>query len=49
MSLHERMEYQRVHDREIILQTAMKRTGVEPKALANKRKHPFAAENMQNN
>ena len=49
MPLHEKMEYQRIHDRAIILQAAMKGTSVELKTLVNKRNHPFALENMKNN
>ena len=46
MSLHERMEYQRMHDRAVILQASMKETAVELKTLGEK-KHPFALENIQ--
>lgn len=46
MHLHERMEYQRVHDRAVILQASMKGTAVELKTLGEK-KHPFALENIQ--
>lgn len=45
-SLHERMEYQRMHDRAVILQASMKGTAVELKTLGEK-KHPFALENIQ--
>lgn len=46
MPLHERMEYQRVHDRAVILQAAMKGASVELKTLG-KKNHPFALENIQ--
>lgn len=49
MSLQERMEYQKTHDRAIILNAAMKGASVELKTLAGKRSHPLAPENMQNN
>jgi hypothetical protein len=48
MSLDERMEYQRMHDRVVILQAAMKGASVELRTLGEK-KHPFALENIQNN
>lgn len=48
MSLDKRMEYQRVHDRAVILQAAMRSTAIELKTLANKRSHPFALENIKN-
>lgn len=48
MTSHERMEYQRMHDRAIILAAAMKGTAVELKTLGEK-KHPFAVENIKNN
>lgn len=44
--LHERMEYQRVHDRAVILQASMKGTAVELKTLGEKR-NPFALENIR--
>lgn len=47
MPLHERMEYQRVHNRAVILQASMKGASVELKTLAGKRKHPFALENIK--
>lgn len=47
MTLQERMEYQRVHDRAVILQASMKGVSVELKTLGEK-KHPFMPENMQN-
>lgn len=48
MSLYETMEYQRVHDKAVILQAAMKGASVELKT-SGKKKHPFAVENMRNN
>lgn len=48
MPLHERMEYQRVYDRAVILQASMKGTSVELKTLGEKR-NPFALENIKNN
>ncbi len=48
MSLHERMEYQRAHDRAVILQAAMKGASVELKTLG-KKNHPFAVENINRN
>lgn len=48
MFLHERMEYQRVYDRAVILQASVKGTSVELKTLGQK-KHPLAIGNMQNN
>lgn len=47
MTLEERMEYQRVYDRAVILQASMRDTAVELKTLG-KKKHPFLPENMQN-
>lgn len=47
MPLHERMEYQRVHDRAVILQASMRGASVELKTLAGKRTHPFALENIK--
>lgn len=47
MSLDERMEYQRVHDRAVILQAAMRGASVELKTLGEK-KHSFAVENIKN-
>ena len=47
MPLHERMEYQRVHDRAVILQASMKGASVELKTLG-KKKHPFMPEYMRN-
>lgn len=40
MTLFERMEYQRIHDRKVILEASMRGTSVELKSLA-KRDHPF--------
>lgn len=48
MALHERMEYQRIHDRKVILEASMQGVKAELKTLSNKRKHPFALENIQN-
>ena len=47
MTLDEIMEYRRVHDREIILAAAMKGAHVELKTLGEKKKHPFAVENIR--
>ena len=47
MTLQERMEYQRVHDRAVILQASMRGASVELKTLG-KKKHPFMPEYMQN-
>lgn len=47
MPLHERMEYQRVHDRAIISQAFMQGTTIELKTFAGKRTHPFALENIR--
>ena len=47
MTLHERMEWQRVHDREVISQVFMKGASVELKTLGEKKKHPFDPENIQ--
>ena len=49
MDLHERIEYQRIHDRTIISQAFMQNTKVELKTLTGKRIHPFAIQNIQNN
>lgn len=50
-STWERMEEmsrkQRIHDRKVILQAAMKGAHVELKTLGEKRKHPFAVENIR--
>lgn len=48
MPLHERMQYQGVYDRAVILQASMQGTKVKLKTLSNKRSHPFALENMKN-
>lgn len=40
MALHERMEYQRIHDRKVILEASMYGVKVELKSLA-KRDHPL--------
>lgn len=40
MTLHERMEYQRIHDRKVILEASMYGVKVELKSLA-KRDHPL--------
>lgn len=40
--------YTKVYDRTIILNAAMKGASVELKTLANKRSHPLAVENIQN-
>lgn len=48
MSLAKRMEYQRMHDHEVITQAFLKGTSIELKTLSGKRKHPFALENIQN-
>lgn len=48
MPLHERMEYQRIHDRKVILEASMQGVRAELKMISNKRKHPFALENIQN-
>lgn len=47
MTLDEIMEYRRVHDREIILAASLKGAHVELKTLGEKRKHPFAVENIR--
>lgn len=39
--------YRRVHDRAVILAAAMKGAHVELKTLGEKRKHPFAVENIR--
>ena len=39
---------QRIHDRAVTLQAAMRGASVELKTLAGKRKHPFALENIHN-
>ena len=44
MTLHERMEWQRVHDREVISQAFMKGAHVELKTIGEKKKHPFDPE-----
>ena len=41
MALHERMEYQRIHDRKVILEASMRDSHVEVKRLSNKRDHPL--------
>lgn len=46
MSLHERMEYQRIHDRAILLQAFMNDSADELKTLGEKR-NPFALENIR--
>lgn len=48
MSLDERMEYQKIHDRAVILQATMKGTSVELRTLGEK-KHPMALKNIKNN
>ncbi len=48
MSIEGRDTYMRVHDRAIILQASMQGVKAELKTLSNKRKHPFALENIQN-
>lgn len=47
MSLHERMKYQKVHDKAVILNATMNGTSVELKTHAGKRSHPLAPENIQ--
>ena len=47
MPLHERMEWQRVHDKEVISQAFMKGAHVELKTLGEKKKHPFSVENIR--
>lgn len=48
MSLHERMEHQKIHDRAVMLQAAMKGASVELRTLGEK-KHPMAPKNIRNN
>lgn len=40
---------QRIYDRAVILNASMQGVKTELKTLSNKRKHPFAIENIQNN
>lgn len=49
MTVEGRDIYQKIYDRTIILNAAMKGASVELKTLAGKRSHPLAPENMQNN
>lgn len=44
MTLHERMEYQRMYDRKVILEASMKGVKAELKRLPRERKHPFDPE-----
>ena len=48
-SLNEMSLAKRMHDHEVITQAFLKGTSVELKTLSDKRKHPFALENIQNN
>lgn len=49
MSAEGRIVHQRVYDRAVILQASMRGTSIELKLLSNKKSHPFALDNMQNN
>lgn len=46
MALHERMEYQRIHDRKVMLESSMVGVRAELKTLSGKRKRPLAIDNM---
>ena len=41
MTLYERMEYQRIHDRKVMLEASMRGVKAELKRLPRKRDHPF--------